>query len=150
MEDLHQRTKEGIETARLNGKQIGQVKGAKLTTKKSVKAKELIRKHSKDFEGTLSDVDVMKLIGCARGSYYKWKRELRSYKTAMKAEELREKYISEHEAYIEKEVLRSMEYAQSHGMKASRKSIENAVRADVMAEADKYVENYLSSMATEE
>lgn len=150
VEDLHQRTKEGIETARLNGKQIGQVKGAKLTTKKSVKAKELIRKHSKDFEGTLSDVDVMKLIGCARGSYYKWKRELRSYKTAMKAEELREKYISEHEAYIEKEVLRSMEYAQSHGMKASRKSIENAVRANVMAEADKYVENYLSSMATEE
>ena len=68
----------------------------------------------------------------------------------MKAEELREKYISEHEAYIEKEVLRSMEYAQSHGMKASRKSIENAVRANVMAEADKYVENYLSSMATEE
>lgn len=77
VEDLHQRTREGIETARLNGKQIGQPKGAKLTTKKSLKAKELIRKHSKDFEGTLSDVDVMKLIGCARGSYYKYKRELK-------------------------------------------------------------------------
>ena len=34
VEDLHQRTREGIETARLNGKQIGQRKGAKLTTKK--------------------------------------------------------------------------------------------------------------------
>ena len=78
VDDLHQRTREGIETARLNGKQIGQPKGAKLTTKKSIKAKELIRKHSKDFEGTLSDVDVMKLIGCARGSYYKWKRELKA------------------------------------------------------------------------
>ena len=77
VDDLHQRTREGIETARLNGKQIGQPKGAKLTTKKSLKAKELIRKHSKDFEGTLSDVDVMKLIGCARGSYYKYKRELK-------------------------------------------------------------------------
>lgn len=32
--DLHQRTKEGIETARLNGKQIGLPTGTKLTTKK--------------------------------------------------------------------------------------------------------------------
>ena len=78
VEDLHQRTREGIETARLNGKQIGQLKGAKLTTKKSIRAKELIRKHSKDFEGTLSDPDVMKLIGCARGSYYKYKREMKN------------------------------------------------------------------------
>ena len=58
--DLHQRTKEGIETARLNGKQIGQPKGAKLTTKKSLAAKEVILKHSKDFNGTLSDDDCMK------------------------------------------------------------------------------------------
>jgi DNA invertase Pin-like site-specific DNA recombinase len=36
--DLHQRTREGIETARLNGKQIGQRRGAKLTTKKSIRA----------------------------------------------------------------------------------------------------------------
>ena len=77
VEDLHQRTKEGIETARLNGKQIGQRPGAKLTTKKSLSAKEIIRKHSKDFGGDLSDLEVMKLIGCARGSYYKWKRELK-------------------------------------------------------------------------
>lgn len=30
VQDLHQRTKEGIETARLNGKQIGQRRGAKV------------------------------------------------------------------------------------------------------------------------
>ena len=149
VEDLHQRTKEGIETARLNGKQIGQPRGARLTTKKSVRAKEIIRKYSQDFEGTLSDVDVMKLIGCARGSYYKYKREMRSYKSAIKAEDLREKYIAEHESYIEKEVLRAMEYAESHGMKASKKGIENAIRAEVMAEADRYAEKYLSSMTTE-
>lgn len=75
VEYLHQRTREGIETARMNGKQIGQVKGSKLTTKKSVKAKEIIRKHSKDFSGTLSDPEVIKLIGCSRNSYYKYKRE---------------------------------------------------------------------------
>lgn len=77
VEDLHQRTKEGIETARLNGKQIGQKPGAKLTTKKSIEAKEIILKHSKDFNGTLTDPDVIKLCGIARGSYYKYKRELK-------------------------------------------------------------------------
>lgn len=73
---LHQRTREGIATAKLNGKQIGQVRGAKLTTKKSLAAKELIRKHSKDFGGTLGDAEVIKLAGISRNSYYKYKREL--------------------------------------------------------------------------
>lgn len=78
VQDLHQRTKEGIETARLNGKQIGQKQGAKLITKKSIEAKKQIQKHSKDFDGTLSDVDCMKLTGLARNTYYKYKRELKA------------------------------------------------------------------------
>ena len=76
VQDLHKRTVEGIETARLNGKQIGQVKGTKLTTKKSIQAKEQIKKYSKDFEGTLKDAEVIKLIGIARNSYYKYKKEI--------------------------------------------------------------------------
>lgn len=76
VQDLHQRTKEGIETARLNGKQIGQVKGTKLITKKSVEAKKDIIKYSKDFEGTLKDIEVMKLVGLARNTYYKYKKEI--------------------------------------------------------------------------
>ena len=40
--DLHQRTKEGIETTRRKGKQIGRKQGAAFTTKKSVKAKQEI------------------------------------------------------------------------------------------------------------
>lgn len=75
--DLHQRTKEGIETARLNGKQIGLQKGTQLTTKKSVASKAIIMKHSKDFYGTLNDADCMKLTGLARNTYYKYKRELK-------------------------------------------------------------------------
>lgn len=78
VEDLHQRTREGIETARLNGKQIGQRPGAKLTTKKSIAAKEVIKKHSKDFCGTLDDSEVMTLTGLSRNTYYKYKRELRA------------------------------------------------------------------------
>ena len=77
VKDLHQRTKEGIDTARLNGKQIGQKQGAKLVTKKSVESKKLIQKHSKDFDGALSDVDCMKLIGLARNTYYKYKKEIK-------------------------------------------------------------------------
>lgn len=78
VEDLHQRTKEGIETARLNGKQIGQRRGTTLVTKKSIEAKEVIRKHSKDFGGSLNDVDCMKLSGLSRNTYYKYKKELKS------------------------------------------------------------------------
>lgn len=77
VQDLHQRTKEGIETARLNGKQIGQKAGIKLVTKKSIKAKKDIIKYSKDFKGSLADVDVMKLIGISRNSFYKYKKELK-------------------------------------------------------------------------
>lgn len=76
VEDLHQRTKEGIETARLNGKQIGQKRGIKLITKKSIESKEQIKKYSKDFEGTLKDIEVMKITGLARNTYYKYKKEI--------------------------------------------------------------------------
>ncbi|MBU5682060.1 recombinase family protein [Blautia sp. MSJ-9] len=75
--DLHQRTREGIETARLNGKQIGLTRGTKLVTKKSVDSKRLIQKYSRDFSGTLSDKECIKLIGISKGSYYKYKRELK-------------------------------------------------------------------------
>ena len=77
VEDLHQRTKEGIETAKLAGKQIGKSKGDTWETKKSKEVKQIILKHSKDFNGTLADIDVMKLAGVARKTYYKYKKELR-------------------------------------------------------------------------
>ena len=77
VEDLHQRTKEGLETARLAGKQIGKVKGDTWETKKSKEAKQVILKHSKDFGGSLADAEVMKLTGLARNTFYKYKRELK-------------------------------------------------------------------------
>ena len=75
--DLHQRTREGIETARLAGKQIGREQGAKITTKKSLASKEVILKYSKDFNGALDDTEVMKLTGLSRNTYYKYKKDLR-------------------------------------------------------------------------
>lgn len=75
--DLRQRTKEGIETARRNGKQIGQEQGKKFKIKKAAPAKEKIRKYSRDFDGSLPDAEVMKLVGLARNTYYKYKKELK-------------------------------------------------------------------------
>lgn len=74
--DLHQRTAEGIETARLAGKQIGQKPGIKLTTKKSVVAKDIIKKHNKSFGGSLNDLETIRQAGISRKTFYKYKREL--------------------------------------------------------------------------
>ena len=74
--DLHQRTREGIITARLNGKQIGQQKGAKLITKKSISAKEIIRIHLIDFGGSLNNTECQRLAGISRNSFYKYKQEI--------------------------------------------------------------------------
>lgn len=77
--DLHQRTREGIETARLNGKQIGMVKGTTYETKKSKAAKPLSLKYSRNFNGTLTDKECMRLIVISGNSYYKYKRELKRF-----------------------------------------------------------------------
>ena len=77
VDDLHDRTKEGIQTAKLKGKQIGQKQGAKLNVKKAAPAKAAILQHSKDFGGTLDDKDCMKLAGVSRNTYFKYKRELK-------------------------------------------------------------------------
>lgn len=77
VEDLRQRTREGIITAKLNGKRVGNEKGVKLTTKKSIEAKKQIEKYSNEFNGNLTDVEVMKLTGLSRNTYYKYKKELK-------------------------------------------------------------------------
>ena len=78
VQDLRDRTREGIVTARLNGKQIGRQQGSKIQTKKSVECKRKIMKYSKKFNGTLADNDVMALLSISRNSYYKYCRELRA------------------------------------------------------------------------
>ena len=70
------RTSEAMLVAKANGKRIGNAKGDKLVTKKSIAAKEMIKKHSKDFAGTLTDKEVITLAKISKNSYYKYKREL--------------------------------------------------------------------------
>lgn len=76
VQDLRQRTREGIETARLNGKQIGQKAGVTLVTKKSIEAKEKIKKFNKTFGGPLTNEETWKLVGVSKTSFYKYKEEL--------------------------------------------------------------------------
>ena len=77
LDDLHQRTREGIETARLAGKQIGQQPGRKLNVKKAATAKEIIKLHSREYGGSLRDSEVQKLADISRNTLYKYKKELR-------------------------------------------------------------------------
>lgn len=76
VDDLHERTKEGIETARLNGKRIGAQKGDTWETKKAAAAKEIIKKHNKDFGGNLTNKETWTLAGISKMSFYKYKKEL--------------------------------------------------------------------------
>ncbi len=78
--DLHGRISEGMREAKKNGIRIGLPKGTTLTTKKSIECKAIIQKHSKDFGGSLDDPEVMKLCGCSRNSYYKYKKEIKNAK----------------------------------------------------------------------
>ena len=75
--DLHSRISQGIREAKKDGTRIGLPKDTSLTTKKYIECKAIIMKHSKDFGGSLEDPDVIKLCGCSRNSYYKYKRELK-------------------------------------------------------------------------
>lgn len=98
VDDLRQRTREGIETAKLDGKQIGQKPGSKLTVRKEPFIKELIKQYNKDFGGTLDDDKTRAVIITAieqynaktedtkkhysptlsRGTYYKYKKQMKS------------------------------------------------------------------------
>ena len=75
--DLHSRISQGMREAKKNGVKIGLPQGTTLTTKKALECMAIIKKHSKDFGGSLEDPDVIKLCGCSRNSYYKYKRELK-------------------------------------------------------------------------
>ena len=77
VDDLHQRTREGIETARRAGKQIGRPGGKTYITKKEQASLAVIKRLSRDFDGYNTDAEVMAITGLARNTYYKYKAKLR-------------------------------------------------------------------------
>lgn len=77
--DLHQRTKEGIQTARLNGKSVGGAanKGKAYKVKKAESSIDLIRKHSKTFGGTLNNKELMKMCDISEPTLLKYKNQIK-------------------------------------------------------------------------
>lgn len=84
VDDLHTRIAAGIKATKANNatlpeserKQIGRVSGQKVETKKSKEAKAKIRKMSKDFEGNMTDKEILEILKISRNSFYKYKREM--------------------------------------------------------------------------
>ena len=78
VDDLRQRTKEGIETARRSGKTIGRPAGSTYISTKERKMLPVIMRTSRDFNGQNSDAEVIAITGLSKNTYYKYKRLLRA------------------------------------------------------------------------
>lgn len=78
VQDLRVRTKEGLKVIKSKGVILGRKEGTKIETKKAKEMKEKIMKLSKDFNGNLKDTEIIELLKIARGSYYKYKKELQN------------------------------------------------------------------------
>lgn len=84
VDDLHTRIAAGIKATKENNmflpeterKQIGRITGQKVETKKSRDAKAKIRKMSKDFDGNMTDKEILEILSISRNTFYKYKREL--------------------------------------------------------------------------
>lgn len=90
--DIAKRVSDGMRAKQRKALESGEVirygaaKGVTLTTQKSIAAKEIILKHSKDFGGTLKDEEVCTLAKISRNSYYKYKAELRAERAEQEEE----------------------------------------------------------------
>lgn len=76
--DLKQRTKEGLKQAKIKGSVLGRREGTKVETKKAKEMKAKIQKLSKDFNGNLKDTEIIGLLGIARNTFYKYKKDIKN------------------------------------------------------------------------
>lgn len=74
---LSQRTSEGLKRAKLMGSRVGRQKGQKLVTKKSKRAKRIIRKHYKLFGGELTATQCFTLAQVTKSTFYRYLDEMR-------------------------------------------------------------------------
>lgn len=75
-DDLAERTRQGLETARLNGKTLGRQPGTRLSTRKSDACKKKMLQYSRTFGGSVTDKDLIQMLGIDKNTFYKYKREL--------------------------------------------------------------------------
>lgn len=76
-EFLSKRTSEGLKQAKLMGSKVGRQKGQKLVTKKSLRAKRIIRHYYKAFGGELSAVECYTLAQVTKSTFYRYLSQMR-------------------------------------------------------------------------
>ncbi len=74
---LSQRTSEGLKKAKLMGSKVGRQPGQKLITKKSKRAKRIIRKHFQLFGGELTATQCYTIAQITKSTFYRYLREMR-------------------------------------------------------------------------
>lgn len=77
-DDLAERTRQRLETARLNGKTLGRQPGVRLSTRKSDACKKKMLEHCRAFGGTVSDKDMIMMLDIDKNTFYRYKRELKA------------------------------------------------------------------------
>ena len=88
-EDTRKRIKQGLQERKAKtGLTNGRKKGDKLVVHNKTERIRLIKKNSKDFYGSNTDVEVMKLLGISRNTYYAYKKEVREQYEAEQAKGL--------------------------------------------------------------
>ncbi len=105
---LSQRTSEGLKKAKLLGSKVGRQPGQKLVTKKSKRAKRIIRKHFKLFGGELTATQCFTLAQITKSTFYRYLQEMREEDKAKgifwSDEELAE-YIDTKESISQEEIV---------------------------------------------
>ena len=74
---LSKRTSEGLKQAKLMGSKVGRQPGQKLVTKKSKRAKRIIRKHYTLFGGELTATQCYTLAQVTKSTFYRYLNEMR-------------------------------------------------------------------------
>ena len=74
---LSQRTSEGLKKAKLMGSKVGRQPGQNLVTKKSKRAKRIIRKHFKLFGGELTATQCYTIAQITKSTFYRYLQEMR-------------------------------------------------------------------------
>ena len=74
---LAKRTSEGLMQAKLMGSKVGRQPGQKLVTRKSKRAKRIIRKHYKLFGGDLTATQCFTLAQITKSTFYRYLSEMR-------------------------------------------------------------------------
>ncbi len=78
VDDLKQRTREGLREAKAKGSKLGRFKGQRVSTKKEKDMLPKTRKMARKFEGNMKDSEVLEVLKIDRKTYYKYCKIIKS------------------------------------------------------------------------